>query len=189
VRLVLAFPGLLERIAVAGTVRWTRDAADGAGVGIEFEPGAARDRLAEAIERIRVRDPKTVARVIDLLVVEDNQYIAEMIEQGLLGSMRRDAACPAFVIRVVPDGKTALEALERAPCDVMIIDLYVPVVDGRRVIAHARGELGLQQMAIIAFSGGGDEARTAALGAGANAFLDKPMRLRQVLETIQRLVH
>ncbi len=187
--LVLAFAGLLERITIAGTVRWVRgEAAGGAGVGIEFEPGAARDRLAKAIERIRARDPKTVARVIELLVVEDNQYIVEMIEQGLRGSMRRDASGPSFAIRSVPDGRSALESLQNAPCDVMIIDVYLPVIDGSQVIALARRQLGLQGMAIIAFSGGGDEAREAALGAGANAFIDKPMRLRQVLETIQRLM-
>jgi len=189
VSLVLAFPGLLEPIAIAGIVRWTRArTASGAGVGIEFEPGDARDRLAAAIERVRDRDPRTVARVIELLVVEDNPHIAELIEQGLLASMRRDTACPSFSIRSAPDGRSALEALKAAPCDVMIIDIYLPVIDGSRVISTARGPLGLQDMAIIAFSGGGDAARDAALDAGANAFIDKPLRLRQVLETIQRLV-
>jgi len=61
-------------------------------------------------------------------------------------------------------------------------------VNGPKVITHARTELGLKDMAIIAFSAGGDPARDAALEAGANVFLDKPIRLRQVLETIQRLV-
>jgi hypothetical protein len=37
-------------------------------------------------------------------------------------------------------------------------------------------------------SGGGDQARDLALGAGANIFLDKPMRLRRVIETMQRLL-
>ncbi len=189
VSLVLAFPGLLEPIAIAGVVRWVRGkTAGGAGVGIEFEPGDVRDRFSAAIERVRERDPKTVARVIELLVVEDNLHLAEMIERGLLASMRRDTSCPSFSIRSVPDGRSALEALQTAPCDVMIIDVYLPLVDGSRVISTARRALGLQELAIIAFSGGGDGARHAALGAGANVFLDKPMRLREVLETIQRLV-
>jgi DNA-binding response OmpR family regulator len=37
-------------------------------------------------------------------------------------------------------------------------------------------------------SAGGDSERKSALDAGANIFLDKPMRLRQVIETIQRLL-
>jgi hypothetical protein len=39
-----------------------------------------------------------------------------------------------------------------------------------------------------AVSAGGEPARESALGAGANVFLDKPMRLRRVIETMQRLI-
>ncbi|HEU0031989.1 MAG TPA: response regulator [Kofleriaceae bacterium] len=188
--LVLEFPGLLERITIPGTVRWTRgkSASDEAGAGIEFEPGPGRDQLAEAIERIRMRHPKSVARALHVLVVEDNVRLSETLQDGLRGSMRRDPTGPAFSFHSAEDGATALEILQTTPCDVMIIDVYLPVLDGTKVISHARSQLGLTGLPIIAFSGGGDEAREAALDAGANAFLDKPMRLRQVLDTIQRLV-
>src|ERR1700741_5110886 len=63
VQLVLGFPGLLEKISLEGTVKWTRGEADGAGAGIESEPGAGRDELARVIERIKQRDPKTVSRL------------------------------------------------------------------------------------------------------------------------------
>ncbi|HUS27454.1 MAG TPA: hypothetical protein VMZ53_03065, partial [Kofleriaceae bacterium] len=63
-----------------------------------------------------------------------------------------------------------------------------PVVDGAKVISTARTELALTSLPIIAVSAGGDSARKSALGAGANIFLDKPMRLRQVIETIQKLI-
>src|SRR5215470_14135990 len=46
VQLVLGFPGLLEPIAISGTVRWTRDDEGGSGAGIEFSDGPARDKLA-----------------------------------------------------------------------------------------------------------------------------------------------
>src|SRR5438105_12942791 len=67
IQLVLGFPGLLQPIAIAGTVRWTRGEAEGAGAGIEFEPGPAREQLAAVIARIRERDPKTVTRTFRLL--------------------------------------------------------------------------------------------------------------------------
>ncbi|MCX5746839.1 MAG: response regulator, partial [Proteobacteria bacterium] len=72
--------------------------------------------------------------------------------------------------------------------DALIIDVYLPVMDGPTVIAAARTELGLVDLPIIAVSAGGDSARKSALAAGANIFLDKPMRLRQVIDTIQRLL-
>src|SRR5690606_26778762 len=68
ITLVLGFPGLLEPISVQGTVRWTRQRADGdtdePGAGIEFAPGPARDQLAAMIEKIRRGDPNTVSRIV-----------------------------------------------------------------------------------------------------------------------------
>src|SRR5262245_36158041 len=77
VRLALSFPGLLEPIHVDGEVRWTRGESDGAGpgetgVGIEFLDGEGRDRLHSFIERVRSRDPRLIAPLVRVLVVEDN---------------------------------------------------------------------------------------------------------------------
>jgi len=198
VQLVLSFPGLLEAIAIEGTVRWTRGTQSGnevvaageeAGAGIQFEAGAARDQLAGLIEKISRRDPKTVSRLFHLLVVEDNRHVATLIQDGLKGSARRDfGGGVSFVVRQAEDGCQAIEILRKETFDALIVDVYLPVIDGAKVIATARGELGLVSLPIIAVSAGGDTARKSALDAGANIFLDKPMRLRQVIDTIQKLM-
>jgi len=193
ITLVLGFPGLLEPISVQGTVRWTRGAADGddeAGAGIEFAPGPARDQLAAMIEKIRQGHAKTVSRMVKLLVVEDNRHVAQLINDGLKGSARRGelGGGVSFAINYAEDGRQAIEALRAEPYDALIIDVYLPIVDGAKVIQTARTELALTKLPIIAVSAGGDAARKAALAAGANIFLDKPMRLRQVIETIQKLI-
>lgn len=191
VQLVLSFPGLLEPIAIEGIVRWkraTNDTEGDAGAGIEFTPGPARDALASLIERVRDRDPKMVSRLFRVLVVEDNKHVAQLITEGLRGSSRRDFGGVSFVFRSAEDGRAAVEILRREKFDALIIDVYLPIVDGPRVIQQARGELGLNELPIIAVSAGGDAARRSALEAGANIFLDKPMRLRQVIDTMQRLL-
>jgi uncharacterized protein (TIGR02266 family) len=191
INLVLSFPGLLEPIAIEGTVRWKRPEAGtegDAGAGIEFAPGPARDALAAVIDKVRNRDPKTVSRLFRVLVVEDNKHVAQLITEGLRGSSRRDFGGVSFVFRAAEDGRAAVEILRREKFDALIIDVYLPVVDGPRVIQQARTELGLTDLPIIAVSAGGDSARRAALEAGANIFLDKPMRLRQVIDTMQRLL-
>ncbi len=191
VNLVLSFPGLLEPIALEGTVRWKRHEAGtegDAGAGIEFAPGPARDALAAVIDKVRNRDPKTVSRLFRVLVVEDNKHVAQLITEGLRGSSRRDFGGVSFVFRSAEDGRAAVEILRREKFDALIIDVYLPVVDGPKVIQQARNELGLTELPIIAVSAGGDSARRAALDAGANIFLDKPMRLRQVIDTMQRLL-
>lgn len=198
IKLVLSFPGLLEPIAIEGTVRWTRGAASASdvladgeepGAGIQFAPGPARDQLAAVIERIRARDPKTVSRLYHLLVVEDNHHVANLIHDGLKGSVKREfGGGVSFSVRQAEDGRQAIEMLRRETFDALIIDVYLPVVDGAKVISTARNELGLKKLPIIAVSAGGDAARKSSLAAGANIFLDKPMRLRQVIETIQKLL-
>ena len=196
VHLVLSFPGLLEPISIEGTVRWTRDSAEidvagaDAGAGIEFIAGAGRDQLAAIVERIRRRDPRTVSRLFRVLVVEDNKHVAQLIQDGLHGSSKRDfGGGISFVFRNAEDGRAAVEILRKETFDALIIDVYLPILDGPKVIHQARSELGLAEVPIIAISAGGDAARESALQAGANIFLDKPMRLRQVIHTIQSLLH
>lgn len=193
VHLVLSFPGLLEPISIDGTVRWTRDGRDAkaeAGCGIEFLTGPGRSKLAAVVERIRRRDPRTVSRLFRVLVVEDNKYVAQLIEDGLHGSSKRDfRGGISFVFRNAEDGRQAVEILRREKFDALIIDVYLPILDGPKVISLARSELGLVDVPIIAISAGGESARASALAAGANIFLDKPMRLGQVIHTIQLLLH
>jgi uncharacterized protein (TIGR02266 family) len=198
IQLVLGFPGLLEPIAIEGVVRWTRGGTptgavvqpgEEPGAGIEFTPGPARDQLAAIVQRIRTRDPKTVSKLFRVLVVEDNRHVASLIHDGLKGSARREfGGGVTFAVRQAEDGRQAVEMLRREAFDALIVDVYLPVIDGARVIQTARGELGLADLPIIAVSAGGDSARKSALDAGANIFLDKPMRLRQVIDTIQKLL-
>jgi uncharacterized protein (TIGR02266 family) len=189
VQLVLSFPGLLEPVAVEGVVRWTRapSAEADRGAGIEFLPGPSRDHLAAAVARIRARDPRTMSRLCQLLLIEDNPHVAAMIQEGLRGAARRDfGGAISFAFRHAEDGRAAVELLRRERFDAAIVDVYLPVLDGYKVIAQARGELALRELPIIAVSGGGEAAQRLALEAGADIFLDKPMRLRKLIEALRR---
>ena len=188
VRLVLQFAGLLKPIALDGVVRSTNRDGDGASACIEIAAGRDRDELAAITQRIRARDQKTMARSFRVLIVEDNRPVASLIEDGLIGSSRREYGRGLhFVVSNAEDGRAAIECLRRETFDVVIIDMYLPIVDGSRVIQVARTELGLDRLPIIAVSAGGEGAQRLAFDAGASSFLDKPMRLRQVIDTIQKL--
>src|SRR3954462_7037706 len=131
VQLVLSFPGLLEPIAIEGTVRWRRDEAGpegDAGAGIEFEPGPARDQLAGIIDKVKSRDPKTVSRLFRVLVVEDNKHVAQLITEGLRGSSRRDFGGVSFVFRNAEDGRAAGEGLRRGAVRAPIIYVFLPIL-------------------------------------------------------------
>jgi uncharacterized protein (TIGR02266 family) len=186
VRLQLSFPGLLEAVGIDGVVRWVRE-GDERGLGIEFLEGEGREKLAEIIDRIRTRDPKIVSQVVRVLVVEDNPHVASFLGDGLTGSSRRSMDV-AFIVRTATNGREALDLLRGEPFDALIIDIYLPVIDGAHVIEKVRTVLGMKNLPIIAVSAGGPGAREAALAAGANIFIDKPMRLRQIVDTMRELM-
>lgn len=188
VNLVLSFPGLMRPIAIEGCVRSTRhDRPDGCGVGIELD-ARARAQLAAFVERIRTRDPELVSSPVRILLVDDNRHLATLLEGGLRSKPRGSDNAGAFVFQVAEDGRAAVELLEREAFDAVIVDIYMPILDGIQVISQARNRLGLTDLPIIAVSAGGDAARSSALKAGANVFLEKPVRLREVRETMQRLL-
>ncbi len=188
VQLVLSFPGLLLPISVEAIVRWRREGEE-PGVGVEFLSGVGRDKLASIVDRIEQRDPKAVQRVVEVLVVEDNRHVSELVRNGLEVSGRRGMTDVSFNVATADDGGAAMQLLRANKYDVAIVDVYLPVIDGPVLIEQARKDLGLDGLPIIAVSAGGDAARALAIAAGANIFLDKPMRLRQVIASIHELMH
>lgn len=188
VHLVLSFPGLLQSITLEGVVRWVR-AGKQPGVGIEFLPGGDRAKLEALVALIDARDPRAVARVVRVLLAEDNPHLAQLICTGLGASAKRAFGdSVTFFFATADDGAAAVQMLRTVAFDVAIIDLQLPVIDGTRVIDRARGELGLNALPILAISAAGEAARRSAISAGANMYLNKPMRLRDVLESMRQLV-
>lgn len=191
VRLVLSFPGLIKPLPLTGIVKWVRtEPADQRGVGVEFDlsnPEIAT-RLDALVRRIADRDPELVARVMRVLVVEDNPHVATLIRDGLTGGGRRElAGRVSFQFTTVSNGREALDTLQRERFDVLIIDIYLPVLDGAHVIKQVRADAALRFMPVVAVSAGGVSARDAAIQAGADFFLEKPMRLADILATMRRL--
>lgn len=182
VRLALAFPGLREPIAVDGAVEEVRG-GEPAGVVVAFDP-EARTAMAAAIARVRDRDPALVRRALRVLLVEDNPHLAGMLRGGLRAPSTVDVE---FDLLTAANGREALDHLAAGGVDLAIVDIYLPVLDGAEVIRRARQELGLGNLPVIAVSAGGEAARTMALAAGANKFLDKPVRLREVFATVKEL--
>ena len=108
--------------------------------------------------------------------------------EGLTGSSAQFGDRVVFQFCESANGREALEACRAQPFDAAIIDIYLPIMDGAQVIAALRSDTELAAMPIIAVSAGGSPARDAALKAGADLFLDKPMRLRQVIESMRKLM-
>ena len=128
-------------------------------------------------------------RIVRVLLVEDNPHVAELITDGLDGAARRDlGGRVAFIFDVVGDGQMALERLAEVDPDLIILDVYMPVMDGSAFLRFLRARPRHASTPVIALSAGGPSARDAAMAAGADVFLDKPLRLNEVLGAAVRLL-
>jgi uncharacterized protein (TIGR02266 family) len=185
IRLALSFPGLVEPIRVAAIVRWARGGTE-AMLGVEFADAEVREELATFIARIRNGDPALVQRALKVLVVEDNPHVAELLRVAF-GNPKNLGPELTIDCRFVGDGRAALEAVQQTRFDAMIVDVYLPVLDGPKLITAIRQDM-RSKLPIIAVSAGGDQAHRAAMAAGADIFIDKPMRLRRVIETMRSIM-
>jgi CheY-like chemotaxis protein len=85
------------------------------------------------------------------------------------------------------DAASAREKLENAQYDLVIVDYYLPSEDGAVFIARLRRDPRFAHSPIVAISVGGRDAREATMSAGADLFLDKPVVLRDLFQTLQVL--
>jgi uncharacterized protein (TIGR02266 family) len=189
-RLKLEFPGLREPIVLEGSVQNVRveDGEPGVDVAIHFADRAAQDRLAARIERAATGDPDLCARVVRILVLEDNPHIGELISSGLREVARRDfRGRVAFQVERVPDGAAGLATLARDRFDLVVCDVYLPVMDGAQFIREVRAGT-TPPPPLLAVSAGGPGAREMATAAGCDLFLEKPLRLSELVAAIRKLV-
>jgi uncharacterized protein (TIGR02266 family) len=189
----LSFRGLLEPIRLRARVRWRRDQvpADEQGVGVEFElqePGVV-ERLAQLMYGIERRDPGLMVRTFRILIVEDNPHVADLLEEGLSKNVVREyEGRVRFQFDRVKDGQQALALARSQSFDLAIADIYLPVMDGPSFIKALRADPALANLPVIAVSAGGKSAREMAKQAGADFFVDKPMRLQEILHTVKKLI-
>jgi CheY-like chemotaxis protein len=129
------------------------------------------------------------ARSVRVLLIEDNPHVAELITDGLEGAAQRELEGQlSFIFDVVGDGQMALDRLEAVAPDLIILDVYMPVMDGAAFLRHLRAHPQWAHTPVIALSAGGPAAYDAAMSAGADVFLDKPLRLTEVMSAALKLL-
>jgi DNA-binding response OmpR family regulator len=111
-------------------------------------------------------------RIVHILVVEDEDAIAE----PLVGGLEREG----FAVTRVANGNDALEA---AACDLVLLDLRLPDIDGLDVCRQLRDR---SRVPIIVVTARGEEAdRVVGLELGADDYLVKPYGLRELIARIR----
>jgi CheY-like chemotaxis protein len=114
-----------------------------------------------------------------VLVVDDNRMNLLLVESAL----KREGV----ETTLAGDGQQALEILRARPgyFQVVIMDVQMPVMDGLTATRAIRADAALRDLPVIAFTAGVlPEERQAALEAGVNDFLAKPVDLEQLHQVL-----
>ena len=112
-----------------------------------------------------------------VLVVEDNQDNREMVIKILKHNGYR-------TIEAV-DGEEALERAKAENPDLILLDLYIPKMNGYEVTRRLKGDHGLQHIPIIALTAHAMKgSREEALAAGCDGYITKPIDIRKLPQQI-----
>lgn len=110
-----------------------------------------------------------------ILVIEDEERIAEFIERGLLFE--------GYRVDIAHDGSTGLAMARESPPDLAIVDWMLPGMDGLQVCERLRTAT---QIPIIMLTAKGEVTdRVAGLDAGADDYIVKPFAFEELLARIR----
>ena len=110
-----------------------------------------------------------------VLVVDDNRINLLLVEKAI----KREGAEPTLA----GDGQQALDILRARPREfqAVVMDVQMPIMDGLTATRAIRADETLRHLPVIAFTAGVlTEERQAALDAGVDGFLTKPVDLEQL---------
>jgi CheY-like chemotaxis protein len=111
-----------------------------------------------------------------VLVVDDERAIRDFLGDVLTGE--------GYDVSTASDGHAALTQLATAPPDLVLLDIMMPVLDGREVLRRMRADPRLSRVAVLVMSAAADPGPLV----GVDRFLPKPFDLDRLLSAIGELL-
>jgi DNA-binding response OmpR family regulator len=113
-----------------------------------------------------------------ILVVDDEPSIREVVSIYLSRA--------GYEVVVAPDGQAALDALEKQPPDLVVLDLMLPKVDGMDIARRLRAE---GDIPIIMLTARREETdRIAGLETGADDYVVKPFSPQELVSRVKAVL-
>jgi two-component system chemotaxis response regulator CheY len=118
-----------------------------------------------------------------ILIVDDSPTIRRMVKASL------STLSSGMQFVEAGSGLEAIERLALGPVDLMVLDLNMPDMHGLEVLGFVRSHSKFRQVPVIILTTRGDDAsRTAALEAGATAYMTKPFAVVDLAAQARQLL-
>ena len=125
-----------------------------------------------------ITDLNNETHVASVLIVDDTIDTLRLLSD-LLGERGYD-------VRAVTNGRQALQAVERDPPDLILLDIGLPEVDGYEVCRHLRASERTQDVPVIFITALSDTAdKVRAFEAGGVDYVTKPFQVEEVLARVK----
>jgi len=116
---------------------------------------------------------------VRILVVEDDETLAEQIQQSLLDA--------GYAVDVTSDGEDGHFLGDTEPYDAVILDLGLPIMDGRSVLKKWRAD-GREMPVMVLTARDSWTDKVEGLDAGADDYLTKPFIVEELLARLRALI-
>jgi DNA-binding response OmpR family regulator len=115
-----------------------------------------------------------------ILIVDDEPNVGDVL--GIY--LRREN----FSVSIARDGQAALDAIERTPPNLLILDLMLPHIDGLQIVRRLR-ELEASDVPIIILTAKTEESdRILGLELGADDYVTKPFSPRELVSRVKAIL-
>jgi two-component system cell cycle response regulator DivK len=116
-----------------------------------------------------------------VLVVEDTE-VNRLVLSSRLGSQ-------GFEVVVAVDGEEGLDKAQQEEPDIILLDMYLPGMDGEQVIQALKQDVSTQNIPIIAITAHAtSRRRDATIDLGCDEYEMKPVNFERLVEKISRLL-
>jgi Response regulator containing CheY-like receiver, AAA-type ATPase, and DNA-binding domains len=136
--------------------------------------------MTSLVPPVALRKGRLLAGFVKILLVDDNTEVRDLLTFMLSES--------GFLVITAVDGLMGLKVAEAERPDLIITDIEMPRLDGIQMIARLRGQLEFSEVPILAVSAYGKGELDAAISAGANQALQKPIDFDFFLGLVSRLL-
>jgi CheY-like chemotaxis protein len=120
-----------------------------------------------------------------VLIVEDNPHIFEMYAYVLkkLGQNAQGKTA-SIEVHCAANGHEGWLLLAKLDFDLVLTDLYMPVLDGFQLVERIRKTPTTAAVPVVVITAGGEDAIRGATERGATRVLKKPVRFTEVMEIV-----
>jgi DNA-binding response OmpR family regulator len=114
-----------------------------------------------------------------ILIVEDDSPVAKFLSSGLEGEH--------YEVRIATTGRQVSQIMDASPCDLIILDLNLPDVNGMEVLRQVRNAR--PHLPVLILTGSARvEDRVDGLDSGADDYLTKPFAFSELTARIRALL-